>query len=210
MAAQPGPFRIDTLKYYRLSFGTESPTLGQWLRLWLFNFGFHCVIAYRFSQMAQRQWRRDKLTGFPLKIIALFLQYGSKFVHHVNLEEAEFGPGLYIGHVGTIYVGPTKIGANCSLTHNVTIGIGHSEGATGIPSIGDNCWIGTGSVISGAITIGDSVTIANGSILQRSIPDSCLAAGNPARVVAQSYDNSRLFGFMASHQTVDTGQPNSQ
>lgn len=210
MAPNYGPFRTDLHKYYRLSFGVEHPSLWQWLRLWLFNLGFHCVAVYRFSQMAQRQWCRDKISGFPLKVVAVLLQYGSKFVHHVNIEEADFGPGLYIGHVGTIYIGPTKIGANCSLTHNVTIGIGHSEGATGIPSIGDNCWIGTGSVISGAITVGHNVTIANGSILQRSVPDGCLVAGNPARVVAQNYDNSRLFGFMPSHLAGQPGQPSAR
>jgi len=115
-----------------------------------------------------------------------------QFFHHVNIDDATIGPGFFIGHVGTIYIGPVVIGENFSVTHNVTIGVGHSEGKTGLPSIGDNVWIGTGSVVSGAISVGNGVTIANGTMLTRSVGDGCLVAGNPGRVVMNSFDNSEL------------------
>lgn len=189
-------FRADREKYYRITFGSNHPSLFKRLTLWIFNPAFHCVMVYRFSGWASRLYRRNKLLGLPFKLAYLPLGFWMKGVYQMNLEDATFGPGLYIGHIGTIYIGPTTIGANCSLTHNVTIGIGQSEGAIGLPSIGDNVWIGTGATISGAITIGNNVTIANGCILSRSVPDGCLVAGNPGRVVLRDYDNNRLFGSL--------------
>jgi acetyltransferase-like isoleucine patch superfamily enzyme len=49
-------------------------------------------------------------------------------------------------------------------------------------SIGDNVWIGWGSIILKGVTIGDNTIIAAGSIVITNIPANCLAAGNPAVV----------------------------
>lgn len=48
--------------------------------------------------------------------------------------------------------------------------------------IGDNVWIGGNTVILPGITIGHNVTIGAGSVVTKSIPDDCLAFGNPCKV----------------------------
>ena len=194
MSNGPKYFKSDLEKYYIIGYGTKRPVLRQKINLWIHNFGFHCVAVYRLGRFSERLYQRVGLLAFPVKLIHRILDYFIKAVHHVNIDDAKLGGGFYIGHVGTIYIGPTTIGDNCSLTHNVTIGIGHSEGKEGLPVIGNNVWIGTGSIISGAITIGNTVTIVNGSVLSRSIPDGCLVGGNPARVILQNYDNTALLG----------------
>jgi len=50
-------------------------------------------------------------------------------------------------------------------------------------TIGDNCWIGAGSIILPGVTIGARTTIGAGSIVTKDIPADCVAVGNPARVV---------------------------
>jgi len=187
-------FRADLEKYYLIGFGTREPSVRQKITLWIYNFGFHCVAVYRLGRFSERLYGRIKWLALPVMLIHRLLDYFIKFVHHVNIDDAKLGGGFYIGHVGTIYIGPTTIGENCSLSHNVTIGIGHSEGKKGLPVVGDNVWIGTGSIISGAITVGNGVTIVNGSILSRSVPNGCLVGGNPARVILQNYDNTDLLG----------------
>lgn len=49
-------------------------------------------------------------------------------------------------------------------------------------NIGNNVWIGWGSIILKGVTIGDNTIIAAGSVVISSIPANCLAAGNPAVV----------------------------
>ena len=52
-------------------------------------------------------------------------------------------------------------------------------------TIGNNVWIGGGSIILPGVTIGDHTTIGAGSLVNQSIPDNCLAVGHPCRVVKQ-------------------------
>ena len=49
-------------------------------------------------------------------------------------------------------------------------------------TIGDNCWIGGGSLIMPGVTIGDNVTVAAGSVVTKSLPSNVLAMGSPCRV----------------------------
>jgi maltose O-acetyltransferase len=48
--------------------------------------------------------------------------------------------------------------------------------------IGDNCWIGAGTLVMPGVTIGDDVTIGAGSLVTRDIPSGVLALGQPCRV----------------------------
>ena len=50
-------------------------------------------------------------------------------------------------------------------------------------TIGNNVWIGGGSIIMPGVTIGDNVTIGAGSVVTKSLPDRVLAYGNPCRVI---------------------------
>jgi acetyltransferase-like isoleucine patch superfamily enzyme len=49
--------------------------------------------------------------------------------------------------------------------------------------LGDNVYIGFGSVILGGVTIGDNVVIGANSTVTKSIPSNCVAAGCPAKVI---------------------------
>jgi len=50
-------------------------------------------------------------------------------------------------------------------------------------TIGDDCWIGGGSVICPGVTIGNRCVIGAGSVVTKDIPDDSLAVGNPAKVI---------------------------
>lgn len=49
--------------------------------------------------------------------------------------------------------------------------------------IGNNVFVGAGSIILPGVTIGNNVIIGAGSIVSQDIPDDSVAVGNPARVV---------------------------
>ena len=50
-------------------------------------------------------------------------------------------------------------------------------------TIGHNVWIGGDVTILPGVTIGDNCTIGAGSVVTRDIPANTIAAGNPARVI---------------------------
>lgn len=49
--------------------------------------------------------------------------------------------------------------------------------------IGNDVWIGGGSIILSGITIGDGSVVGAGSVLTKDVPPGTLVAGNPARII---------------------------
>jgi maltose O-acetyltransferase len=49
--------------------------------------------------------------------------------------------------------------------------------------IGNDVFVGAGSIILPGVTIGENSIIGAGSLVTKSIPPNCVAAGNPAKVL---------------------------
>lgn len=54
--------------------------------------------------------------------------------------------------------------------------------------IGDKVWIGMHAIVLRGVTIGDKSVIGAGAIVTSDVPKSCMAAGNPARVIREIPD----------------------
>ncbi|MGD0405031.1 MAG: DapH/DapD/GlmU-related protein [Candidatus Bathyarchaeia archaeon] len=100
-----------------------------------------------------------------------------------------------------------SIGDNCTITCNVVI-LAHDASTKrqlgcskiGAVTIGNNCFIGAGTIILPNVHVGNNVIIGAGSVVSRDIPDNSVAIGNPARVVRSTRD------FMDFHlQAIRTG-----
>lgn len=198
----PGPqprhwgLHHDCEKYYVIICGTTTPRLARKVLAWAWNFELHCIAVYRLGQLGLVLMERSKLLGAPPFAVYLVLNYLMRLLHKVEIPfRTRIGPAFHLGHPYTVLIGPTTIGANCNVTHNVTVGMGLGAGGRGIPTIGNNVWIGPGSTLTGPITIGDGATIAAGSVVSKDVPPGALVAGNPARVVAAAYDNAALLGY---------------
>ena len=93
-----------------------------------------------------------------------------------------FGPGLSIGHYGTIVVnGKAKVGKQCRIQADTLIG--GNFGEDGYPVIGDNCYIGAGAKIFGDITIGDNVKIGANAVVNKSFDSNVTLVGIPAHAI---------------------------
>ena len=60
---------------------------------------------------------------------------------------------------------------------------GEILGSSGKVTIGNNVFIGVNSTILKGVTIGNNVIIGANSLVNKDIPDNCVVAGNPARVI---------------------------
>jgi maltose O-acetyltransferase len=84
-----------------------------------------------------------------------------------------------------------SIGNNCSFSYrNMIITSTHdiNNFSTVIAKpvvIGNNCWITTNVTILPGVTIGDNCIIGAGSIVTSDIPSNVFAAGNPCKVIRQ-------------------------
>lgn len=63
-------------------------------------------------------------------------------------------------------------------------------------TIGNNVWIGAGSIILAGVTIGDNSVIGAGSVVKKSIPSNVVAVGVPCRVLREiTEDDKKAYPF---------------
>lgn len=117
----------------------------------------------------------------------------------------ETGKNFFANYNCTILdVAKVTIGDNCQLAPNVAIyTAGHpvhpqtrnTAYEYGISvTIGDNVWIGGNTVICPGVHIGSNTVIGAGSVVTRDIPEWCIAAGNPCKVIRNiTADDKKLY-----------------
>jgi acetyltransferase-like isoleucine patch superfamily enzyme len=121
--------------------------------------------------------------------------YGSS----ISLSEdaqLEIGHNTYIGGRAMIKCSELiSIGNDCAISWNVTLldfdlhSMTTDESVSNTPGpiiIKDHVWIGCNVTILKNVTIGCGSVIGAGSVVTKSVPDRCLAVGNPARVIKEN------------------------
>ncbi len=141
------------------------------------------IPGFRYMYLMRKISQSKKYSPSWLFFSFLKKKYSYKYGFQIP-STIQIGEGFYIGHFGTIVInGNAKIGKNCNIAHNVTIGQANRGKLKGFPTIGDNVWMGTGSVIVGNINIGSNVLIAPNSFVNVDVEDNSLVLGNPCKVV---------------------------
>jgi len=189
-------FSIDLAKMRSIALAGRRGRRA-WIAFCVQSSELHCVAAYRFGRFADRVRARKPLMGLPFVVLHRVWNRWNTHLHHCDISrKARIGAGFMLMHRNGVLIGPVRIGSNAVVHHQVTIGQRAAGGDHGVPTIGDNVWIGPGAIITGDISIGDGATISAGAVVSRDIPAHALVAGNPGRVIANDYDNSALVNYV--------------
>jgi serine acetyltransferase len=100
---------------------------------------------------------------------------GSHIVAHYSIvigDDVFTGPYVYITDQNHSYADPD-------------MPIGRQWPVNTAVSIGDGTWLGAGTVILPGASIGRNVVVAAGSVVRGTVPDRCVVAGVPARIVRE-------------------------
>jgi acetyltransferase-like isoleucine patch superfamily enzyme len=103
---------------------------------------------------------------------------GSHIVGHRSIEigdDVTTGPYVYITDQNHVYA-------------DVDVPIADQWPEEDPVTIGNGCWLGVGVIVLPGAHIGNNVAVAGGSIVRGTLPDRCVAAGAPAKVVRQYRD----------------------
>lgn len=156
-----------------------------------------CLYYYFLSPGYQYSWWMRFCAYLSAhKVWRVFFPFSWSILHHLQIKfgiaisyKARIGKGLFIGHHGGIVTNDQmEIGNNCNLSHDVTIGVSRRGKHPGVPTIGNNVYIGPGAKLFGKIRVGDNVAIGANCVVTKDIPDNAVVVGVPGKVI--SYEGS--------------------
>lgn len=150
------------------------------------------IIVHRFGCWVNEKYETSKKGNSFRKLLKAIYHIGvhlSVITRKIQIEEnAIIGDGLFLSPKGKIILGAKEIGRNCSIHHNVTIGMGFGPGrAIERPVIGHDVRIEQDSILYGNIKVGDGVVVRKGSVVTKSIPAGCVVQGNPAKIIKRKF-----------------------
>lgn len=137
--------------------------------------GVHAVWAYRLAHMLFKK---------NLKLIARIVSSIARSYTGVDIHPgARLGRRLFIDHANGVVIGETtRIGTDCVLFHQVTLGgVSMSKGKRH-PTLGDRVMVGAGAKVLGPIQVGSDARIAANAVVVKDVPAGCTAIGVPAKV----------------------------
>lgn len=103
------------------------------------------------------------------------------------------GPQASIGEWALVYnLGPVRIGEQATVSHRAHLCAGtHDYRDPALPllrqpiEVGRRAWICADAFVGPNVRIGEGAVVGAGSVVVRDVPDWCIVAGNPARILKE-------------------------
>ena len=141
---------------------------------------FRNLLFHRLKNKSQRA-----VDIVPYLICRLFW----KPMESLYIYTTEIGGGLYIQHGFSTIITASKIGENCRIYQQVTIG--YKDGAT--PVLEDNVSVTCGAKVLGGITMKTGSLAAAGAVVIKDVPENAIVAGVPAKIISYKDENNLDF-----------------
>lgn len=129
----------------------------------LLDTGYQAVVLFRLASW----FKRHRIPFFGPA-----LARWNQFLTGVDISPAaDIGPGLRISHGTGIVVGwKTRIGRDCLLMQNVTLGAPTLDRLDDMPTIGDRVVLGAGCAVIGRVAVGDDCFVGALALVTEDVP----------------------------------------
>lgn len=132
--------------------------------------------------------------GARLRVSGNFKIFSGAKIFINQKAELVLGSGYINSHLTLHCFERITIGEDVAIADNVTIRDSDNHFITSQPDckmtkpirIGNHVWIGMNATVLKGVTIGDGAIIAAGAVVTKDVPERCLAAGVPARVIKEN------------------------
>ncbi|HXY14883.1 MAG TPA: serine O-acetyltransferase [Terriglobales bacterium] len=154
----------------------RDPAAKSRLEVFLCYSGLHALWFHRINHWL---WNRH------LYLLARWLSQVVRFFTGIEIHPgAQIGRRLFIDHGMGVVIGETAtVGNDVTLYQGVTLGGTGKEHGKRHPTIGDNVVVGGGAKILGNITVGNNCRVGAGSVVTRDVPDDSTIVGVPGHII---------------------------
>lgn len=105
---------------------------------------------------------------------------------YICTKTEDFGAGTFIQHGFSTVITAEKIGENCWINQQVTIGYNDSRKyGFGRPTIGNNVRISAGAKVCGNITVGDNSIIGVNAVAVKDVPEGSVVVPSPMMLIRE-------------------------
>ena len=164
--------------------------IARWNNIDQIDFGFfesmNWYLTYKkeFRNLLQHRLKK------PTRTAVAMLHYAVARVLWKPLETLyiytdEIGGGLYIQHGFATIISAQKIGENCRIYQQVTIGYKEQYR----PILEDNVSVTCGAKVLGGITMHANSLAAAGAVVVKDVPENAIVGGVPAKVIGYKDEN---------------------
>jgi serine O-acetyltransferase len=130
-----------------------------------------------FRTLSYYRLRRAGMLSAALAAVFAIVYPGERTLH---LACSDIGPGLFIQHGFATIVAARRVGRNCWINQQVTIGFTRPDDR---PSIGDDVFVYAGAKVLGDVTVGDGACVGANAVVLADVPAGATAVGVPARIL---------------------------
>ncbi len=168
--------------------------VARWCEIDGLNVGFfkaiNLLLTYKpeFRNLIQHRFKHPSYSAISI------IHYGIarmlwKPMASLYIYTRDIGGGLYIQHGFSTIITAQKIGKNCRIYQQVTIG--YKGDAT--PVLEDNVSVTCGAKVLGDVTMHANSLAAAGAVVVKDVPQNAIVAGVPAKIIGYKDENNLDF-----------------
>lgn len=155
-----------------------------------FNFfqalNWYMTYKKEFRNLIQHRFKKPSRTLRSLVHFAIARMLW-KPLENLYIYTPEIGGGLYIQHGFSTIISAKKIGENCRIYQQVTIGYKQEF----CPVLEDNVSVTCGAKVLGDVTMHENSIAAAGAVVLKDVPRNAIVGGVPAKIIGYK-DESNL------------------